>query len=84
MAKHGIGRAVAGITARLADLLARARQLAAENPGMAGAMMGGLATLVLGSKSGRTVLGSAAAVGGMALIGGLAYKALQNLSLIHI
>jgi uncharacterized membrane protein YebE (DUF533 family) len=60
------------------DLLARARQLAAENPGMAGAMMGGLATLVLGSKSGRTVLGSAAAVGGMALIGGLAYKALQN------
>jgi uncharacterized membrane protein YebE (DUF533 family) len=60
------------------DLLARARELAAQNPGVAGAVLGSLATLVVGSKTGRSVMGSAAAVGGLALIGGLAYKALQN------
>lgn len=60
------------------SILAKAREMAAQNPGMAGAVLGGLATLVVGSKTGRSVLGSAAALGGMALIGGLAYKAVQN------
>lgn len=60
------------------NVLARARELAAQNPGMAGALLGGLATLVVGSKTGRSVLGSAAALGGLALIGGLAYRAVQD------
>ncbi len=60
------------------NLLSKARELAAQNPGVAGAVLGGLATLMVGSKTGRSVLGKAAALGGMALIGGLAYKAMQN------
>ncbi len=60
------------------DLLARARELAGQNQMATGAALGGLAALVLGSKTGRGVVGSAAALGGLALIGGLAYKAYQN------
>jgi uncharacterized membrane protein YebE (DUF533 family) len=60
------------------NLMAKARELAAQNPGTAGAILGGLGALVVGSKTGRSVLGSAAALGGLALIGGLAYKAMQS------
>lgn len=60
------------------NLLAKARELAAQNPGMAGAVIGALGTLMVGSKTGRSVIGSAAALGGMALIGGLAYKAYND------
>ncbi|MCO4052658.1 MAG: tellurite resistance TerB family protein [Bosea sp.] len=60
------------------DLLNRARELAGQNQMATGAALGGLAALVLGSKTGRSVVGSAAAMGGLALIGGLAYKAYQN------
>jgi uncharacterized membrane protein YebE (DUF533 family) len=42
------------------------------------AVAGGLAGLLLGTKTGRNVAGSAASLGGLALIGGLAYKAFQN------
>ncbi len=60
------------------DLLNKAREFAGQNQMMTGAGLGGLAALVLGSKTGRSVVGSAAALGGLALIGGLAYKAYQN------
>ncbi|MCX7339256.1 MAG: DUF533 domain-containing protein [Hyphomicrobiales bacterium] len=60
------------------DLLQKARAFAGENQMLTGAGLGGLAALVLGSKTGRSVVGSAAALGGLALIGGLAYKAFQN------
>jgi uncharacterized membrane protein YebE (DUF533 family) len=60
------------------DLLNRAREFAGQNQMLTGAGLGGLAALVLGSKTGRSVVGSAAALGGLALIGGLAYKAYQN------
>jgi uncharacterized membrane protein YebE (DUF533 family) len=60
------------------DLMAKARELAANNPGAAGAIMGALGTLMVGSRTGRSVLGSAAALGGLALIGGLAYKAYND------
>ncbi len=60
------------------ELLNKAREFAGQNQMMTGAGLGGLAALVLGSKSGRSVVGSAAALGGLALIGGLAYKAYQN------
>lgn len=43
-----------------------------------GALAGGLAALLLGSKSGRKLGGTALKVGGMALVGTLAYKAYRN------
>jgi uncharacterized membrane protein YebE (DUF533 family) len=43
-----------------------------------GAAFGGLAGLLLGTKSGRSLAGSALKVGGVAVLGGLAYKAWQN------
>jgi len=43
-----------------------------------GAAAGGIMGLLLGSKSGRKVLGSAASVGGLAVVGGLAYRALRE------
>ncbi len=60
------------------DLLQKAREFAGQNQMLTGAGLGGLAALVLGSRTGRSVVGSAAALGGLALIGGLAYKAYQN------
>lgn len=60
------------------DLLNRAKEFAGQNQMLTGAGLGGLAAMVLGSKTGRSVVGSAAALGGLALIGGLAYKAYQN------
>jgi uncharacterized membrane protein YebE (DUF533 family) len=43
-----------------------------------GPLAGGLASLVLGSKGGRRLGGSAGKLGGMALIGSLAYRAYQS------
>jgi uncharacterized membrane protein YebE (DUF533 family) len=43
-----------------------------------GAVAGGLVALLLGSKSVRKTAGKAAKYGGVALLGGLAYKAYQN------
>ncbi len=43
-----------------------------------GIALGGIAGLVLGTGAGRSILGSAAKLGGVALVGGLAYKAYQN------
>jgi uncharacterized membrane protein YebE (DUF533 family) len=60
------------------DLFAQARQFAEQNSGAAVAAAGGLAALVLGTGAGRRVAGSAARVGGLAALGGLAYKAYSN------
>ena len=46
--------------------------------GFAGGLAGGLLASVLGGKKGRKLAGSALKVGGLALVGGLAYKAWQN------
>jgi uncharacterized membrane protein YebE (DUF533 family) len=43
-----------------------------------GALAGGLAGILLGTKTGRKVAGTAATVGGMALVGALAYGAYRN------
>lgn len=43
-----------------------------------GAIAGGLAALLLGSKGGRKLAGNALAYGGMAVLGALAYRAYQN------
>lgn len=60
------------------DLLAQLKELIANNQLGAGAAAGGLGALVLGTKTGRALAGQAIKLGGLALIGGLAYKALQN------
>ncbi len=61
-----------------ADLLKQLQDLVRDNPLAAGGAMGGLGGLVLGTKTGRSIAGSAARIGALALIGGLAYKAFQN------
>jgi len=43
-----------------------------------GALAGGLAGVLLGSKGGRKVAGTVATYGGLAVIGGLAYKAYRD------
>jgi uncharacterized membrane protein YebE (DUF533 family) len=60
------------------ELIARLKDLIANNQLGAGAALGGLGALILGTGAGRALAGSAARLGGLALIGGLAYKAYQN------
>ncbi|MCZ8185398.1 MAG: DUF533 domain-containing protein [Beijerinckiaceae bacterium] len=70
---------VTGATGRSpSDFLTQAKDLAARNQLATGAAIGGLAAVLLGTKTGRSITSSAAKMGGLALIGGLAYKALQN------
>jgi uncharacterized membrane protein YebE (DUF533 family) len=71
-----VGQVTGGRSAQ--DVLAQAKTMFDKNPAMATAVLGGLGALVFGTSSGRAVIGSAARLGGMALIGGLAYKAYQN------
>ena len=56
------------------DKAGQAAQMAKDNPLAAGA----LAAVLLGTGTGRAVTGSALKLGGLAAIGGLAYKAYQN------
>jgi uncharacterized membrane protein YebE (DUF533 family) len=60
------------------ELIARVRQLIDENRLASGAALGGLGALVLGTRAGRSLAGTAITLGGLALIGGLSYKAIQN------
>lgn len=60
------------------QILEQAKGMFNSNPAMATAVLGGLGALVFGTSAGRAVVGSAAKLGGLALIGGLAYKAYQN------
>jgi uncharacterized membrane protein YebE (DUF533 family) len=60
------------------DLVAKAQEIIKQNPGLAGALAGALGTMVVGTGTGRTIAAHAAKLGGLVLIGGLAYKAYQN------
>ncbi len=60
------------------DLLGRVKDLVGNNRTAAGAIIGGLGGLLLGTRTGRSLLGSAARLGGAALIGTLAYKAYKK------
>lgn len=62
------------------DLVSRAKDYLGTNGGSlaSGAAAGALVSLVLGSKGGRKVAKNAVALGGLALVGTLAYKAYQN------
>lgn len=75
-AGDALGQVTGGRSAQ--DVLTQARAMFDKNPAMATAVLGGLGALIFGSSTGRAVVGSAARLGGMALIGGLAYKAYQN------
>lgn len=60
------------------ELIASIRELIANNQLGAGAALGGLGALILGTETGQSVAANAARIGAVALIGGLAYKAYQN------
>lgn len=60
------------------ELIAKIKELIANNQLGAGAALGGLGGLVLGTSTGRDLAVGAAKIGALALIGGLAYKAYQN------
>jgi uncharacterized membrane protein YebE (DUF533 family) len=60
------------------DLIAKAKEMIAKNPTAAGALAGVLGGILLGTKTGRGVTWDAAKLGGLVLVGGLAYKAYQN------
>ena len=75
-ARDALGRATGGQNVN--DLLAKLKDLVQQNQLAAGTAAGGLGGLILGTKTGRSIAGSAVKVGALALIGGLAYKAFQN------
>ena len=60
------------------DLIARARDFMSQNQGMTQAALTGLAGLLLTSRKTRGLAVDAAKLGGVALIGALAYKAFRN------
>lgn len=60
------------------ELLEQLKGMIQNNPFAAGTAAGGLGGLVLGTRAGRSLAGTAARLGALALIGGLAYKAYQN------
>ena len=60
------------------ELLNQLKELIQNNQLGAGAIAGGLGSILLGTQTGRSIAVSAAKLGALALIGGLAYKALQN------
>jgi uncharacterized membrane protein YebE (DUF533 family) len=74
-AREAVGQAT-GQTPEV--LVARLRQLIADNQITAGAALGGLGALVLGTRGGRSIAATGIKLGSLALIGGLAYKAYQN------
>ncbi|MBN9063101.1 MAG: tellurite resistance TerB family protein [Rhizobiales bacterium] len=60
------------------EIIAQVKELAANNPGMATAALGGLAAAIFGTGAGRGLAMNTAKLGGLAMIGGLAYRAWQN------
>ncbi len=79
----GIGasadKAVRETTGRSAgELFDKVKAFAGQNRMATTAALGGLGALLLGTRGGRGMLGSGAALGGLAMIGGLAFKAFQD------
>lgn len=60
------------------ELMNHAKDIVEKNKMGAGVAAGGLGAVVLGTNTGRALVGSALKIGALALIGGLAYKAVQN------
>ena len=75
-AADAIGKALGGMSGD--EVMAKLKELVAQNQLGAGAAAGGLGAVLLGTHAGRRVAASATKLGALALIGGLAYKALLN------
>jgi uncharacterized membrane protein YebE (DUF533 family) len=71
-----LGQATGGRTP--ADLIEQAKGMMGQNQLATGAVIGALGGLLFGTSSGRSIATSAAKLGGLTLIGGLAYKAYQD------
>lgn len=69
-----LGSQIPGAGGTVRDRAGQAGQLAKDNPLAAGALV----AVLLGTKTGRDLGGTALKLGGIAAIGGLAYKAYQN------
>lgn len=69
-----LGSQIPGTGTTVRDAGSKATQLAKDNPLAAGALV----AVLLGTGTGRQVTGTALKLGGIAAIGGLAYKAYQN------
>jgi uncharacterized membrane protein YebE (DUF533 family) len=60
------------------EMIAQIKDLIANNRLGTGAALGGLGALILGTNTGRSLAATAAKLGSVALIGGLAYSAYRN------
>jgi uncharacterized membrane protein YebE (DUF533 family) len=69
-----LGSQIPGVGGTVRDRAGDAAQLAKDNPWKAGA----LATVLLGTKTGRGIASNALTIGGLAAIAGLGYQAYQN------
>ncbi|MGL4489491.1 MAG: tellurite resistance TerB family protein [Rhizobiaceae bacterium] len=69
-----LGSNVPGTQGTVRDKVGQATDMAKKNPLAAGALV----AVLLGTKTGRNVAGSAVKLGGLAAIAGLGYKAWQN------
>ncbi len=69
-----LGSRIPGSGSTVRDAAGKAQQMAKDNPLAAGALV----AVLLGTSTGRQVTGTALKLGGIAAIGGLAYKAYQN------
>ena len=69
-----LGSNIPGTSGTVRDKAGQVTQMAKDNPLAAGA----IAAVLLGTGPGRKLTGSAVKLGGLAAIGGLAYKAYQN------
>jgi uncharacterized membrane protein YebE (DUF533 family) len=74
--RDAIGQASGGQTPE--ELIAKVKDLISRNQLQTGAALAGLGALILGTEGGRSMAASAAKLGALTLIGGLAYKAYQN------
>lgn len=60
------------------ELVQKAREFMGQNPGLTQGALAGVAGLLLTTRKGRGLAAKVAGLGGLALVGGLAYKAFQN------
>ncbi|HZH53619.1 MAG TPA: tellurite resistance TerB family protein [Microvirga sp.] len=76
----GLGQQVEQLTGQKPEqLLQKAKDAAAQNPGLTQAALVGLAGLMLSGRRKKSgIVSNLATLGGLALIGGVAYKAYQN------
>jgi uncharacterized membrane protein YebE (DUF533 family) len=86
-AAQSVGSTAAGVVSQVeeslkgtpvGEALTGAKNFAEQNPTAAVAVAGGLAALLLGTSTGRGVAAGAVKLGGIAGLGGIAYKAFSN------